>query len=152
MTKSLRKEIMLRSRLRNKFLKTKTEESKQLYNKQQNLCVTLLRKTKSNYFAELDHGSLKDNRKFWKTVNPLFLEEAYQKESMAIISKDMKEPITKNEELAEAFNSFFSSMVNNLKIEYDINRQSNVSTHPDPVLRAIETFKYTLVYLKLKNL
>ena len=34
MTKSLRKEIMLRSRLCNKFLKTKTEEPKQLYNKQ----------------------------------------------------------------------------------------------------------------------
>ena len=46
MTKSLKKEIMLCSRLRNKFLKTKTEESKQLYNKQRNLCVTLLRKAK----------------------------------------------------------------------------------------------------------
>ena len=55
MTKSLRKEIMLRSRLRNKFLKTKTEESKQLYNKQRNLCVTLLRKAKRNYFSELDN-------------------------------------------------------------------------------------------------
>ena len=44
MTKSLGKEIILRSRLRNKFLKTKTEESKQLYNKQRNLCVTLLPK------------------------------------------------------------------------------------------------------------
>ena len=41
MTKSLRKEIVLRSRLHNKFLKTKTEESKQ-----QNLCVTLLRMSK----------------------------------------------------------------------------------------------------------
>ena len=39
---------MLRSRLRNKFLTTKTEESKQLYNKQRNLCVTFLRKTKRN--------------------------------------------------------------------------------------------------------
>ena len=48
MTKSLRKEIMLRSRLRNKFLKAKTEESKQLYNKQRNLCVTLLCKAKRN--------------------------------------------------------------------------------------------------------
>ena len=64
MTKSLRKEIVLRSRLRNKFLKTKTEESKQLYNKQRNLCVTLLRKAKRNYFAELDDKILKDNRKF----------------------------------------------------------------------------------------
>ena len=34
MTNSLRKEIMFRSRLRNKFLETKTEESKQIYNKQ----------------------------------------------------------------------------------------------------------------------
>ena len=140
MTKSLRKEIMLRSRLRNKFLKTKTEESKQLYNKQRNLCVTLLRKTKRNYFAELDNRIFK-NRKFWKTVHPLFSEKAYQKESITIISKDTEEIITENEELAETFNSF-SSTVDNLKIEYDINRQSNVSTHPDPVLRVIETFKY----------
>ena len=48
MTKSLRKEIMLCSRLCNNFLKTKTEESKELYNKQQNSCVTLLRKAKIN--------------------------------------------------------------------------------------------------------
>ena len=34
----------------------------------------------------------------------------------------MAETINKNEELAETFNSFFSSMVDNLKIEYDINR------------------------------
>ena len=55
MTKSLRKEIMFSSRLCNKLLKTKTEESKQLYNKQRNLCVTLLRKAKRNYFSELDN-------------------------------------------------------------------------------------------------
>ena len=35
---------MLCSRLRKKFLKTKREESKKLYNKQRNLCMTLLRK------------------------------------------------------------------------------------------------------------
>ena len=151
MTKSLRKEIMLRSRLRNKFLKTKTEESKQLYNKQRNLCVTLLRKAKRSYFSELDNRVLKDNRKFWKTVNPLFSEKAYQKESITIISKDTEETITKNEELAETFNSFFSSMVDNLKIEYDINRQANVFTHPVPVLRAIETFKYHPSILKIKE-
>ena len=52
---------MLRSRLNNKFLKTKTEESKELYNKQQNLCVTLLRKTKRSYFVGLDNTILKEN-------------------------------------------------------------------------------------------
>ena len=53
---------------------------------------------------------------------PLFSEKAYQKESITIISKDTEETITENEELAETFNSF-SSTVDNLKIEYDINRQ-----------------------------
>ena len=42
-------------------------------------------------------------------------------------------------------------MVDNLKIEYDINRQANVSTHRDPVLRAIETFKYHPSILKIKE-
>ena len=77
MTKYLRKETMLHSRLRNKLLKTKTEEFKQLYNKQRNLCVTLLLKAKTNYFAELDNRILKDDIKFWKTVNSLFSEKAY---------------------------------------------------------------------------
>ena len=114
---------MLCFRLRNKFLKNKTEESKQLYNKQRNLCVTLLRQAKRNYFADLDNRILKDNRKFWKIVNPLFSEKSIPKRIHYKISKDTEETITKNEELAETFNSFFSSMVDNLKIEYDINRQ-----------------------------
>ena len=67
------------------------------------------------------------------------------------MSKDTEETITKNEELSETFNSFFSSMVDHLKIEYDINRQTNVPTHPDPVLRAIETFKYHPSILKIKE-
>ena len=100
------KEIMLCSRLRNKFLKTKTEESKQLYDKQRNLCVTLQRKAKRNYFAELDNRILKNNRKFSKTLNPLFSEKAYQKGSITIISKDTEETITKNEELAETFEQY----------------------------------------------
>ena len=72
MTKSLRKEIMLRSRLLNKLLKTKTEESKQLYNKQRNHCVTLLRKAKRNYFAELDNRILKDIKNFGKQQTTIF--------------------------------------------------------------------------------
>ena len=63
--------------------------------------VTLLRKAKRNYFAEIDNRILKDKRNFWKTVNPLFSEKACQKESITIISKDTEETITKNEELAE---------------------------------------------------
>ena len=42
-------------------------------------------------------------------------------------------------------------MVDNLKIEYHINRQANLSTHPDLLLWAIETFKYHPSILKIKE-
>ena len=43
-------------------------------------------------------------------------------------------------------------MVDNLKTDYDIDRQTNVPTDPDPVLRAIETFKHHPSILKIKEL
>ena len=85
---------MLRSRLHNKFLKAKREESKQLCNKQRNLRVTLFLKAKRNYFADIDHRILNNNRKFWE-INPLFSEKAYLKESSTIISKDTDKKINK---------------------------------------------------------
>ena len=42
-------------------------------------------------------------------------------------------------------------MVDNLKMEYDINRQASVSAHPDPVLQVIETCKYHPSTLKNKE-
>ena len=54
MTKNLSKEIMTRLRLRNKYLKNKTEENRLLYTEQRNKCVSLLRKTKINYYKNLD--------------------------------------------------------------------------------------------------
>ena len=44
MTKQLSKEIMKRSRLRNNFLRNKTEENKIFYNRQMNDCVSILQK------------------------------------------------------------------------------------------------------------
>ena len=76
-TKALRKDIMHRSRLLNKFLRERTKESKVAYSKQRNICVSLLRKTQRDYFANLGTKIMKDNRKFWKTVNPLFSEKSY---------------------------------------------------------------------------
>ena len=62
----------------------------------------------------------------------------------------MKEAITRNKELAETVNSFFSSMVDNLKIEYDIGRQASNSARQDLVLLAIKTSKYHPRILKIK--
>ena len=80
----------------------------------------------------MDNKILNNNRKFWKTVNSLF-------KSITIISRDTDGTITKNKELTENFNSFFWSIIDNLKTV--LYRQTNISAHPDPVPWAIETFK-----------
>ena len=43
-TKEVSQAIMLRTKLRNKFLKKKTLESRAKYNKQRNICVSLKKK------------------------------------------------------------------------------------------------------------
>ena len=46
MNRKLKKAIMIRSRLRNTFLKHPTNENKKNYRKQRNFCISLLRKEK----------------------------------------------------------------------------------------------------------
>ena len=50
-----RKAIVKRSKLKNKFLKTRKGESKECFNRQINSYVGLLRKNKRLFFWILDH-------------------------------------------------------------------------------------------------
>ena len=54
MTKELHNAIMKRSKYRNKFLKDKSQTSRENYKMQRNLCKKLLRKTKKSYFESLN--------------------------------------------------------------------------------------------------
>ena len=49
-TKELSKAIMQRSKLRNLYLKLKSDENRIRYKKLRNICVSLLRKAKRKYF------------------------------------------------------------------------------------------------------
>ena len=63
---------MHRTKLRNQFFKPKTHESRLRYNKQRNLCVTLLRKTKKKYYTDLKMSDINDNKTFCKNEKPIF--------------------------------------------------------------------------------
>ena len=69
--KTLNKEIIKRSRLRNKFLNTKRDIDRKVYNKQRNLCVNLIRQESKNFFNNINTRDITDNKIFWKTVKPL---------------------------------------------------------------------------------
>ena len=143
------KSIMHRSRVHNKFLRDRTKESKISYNKQRNICVSLLRETKRDYFAHLDTKVMKDNRTFWKTMNLLFSEKSYSKEHISVINED--DLITKNEDLVRTFNNFFSNAVNKLGIEHVPDDESNLSNIDDPILKAIAKYENHPSILRIKN-
>ena len=63
---------MLRKRSRNMYDKCKTPEKWNALKKQCNKCVKILRKVKVDYYGNLDLKDISDDRKFRKTVKPLF--------------------------------------------------------------------------------
>ena len=109
MTKELSKAIMNRSRLENKFLNCQTEESKNAYNKQQNFCVSLFRKTKKDYYNNLNIKNVCDNRTFWKTVKPSLSDKINK--SGKIILREGDEYISSENDVSEIMNDFFVNIV-----------------------------------------
>ena len=71
-SKKLRQAIMLRSKLRNRYNKLRTEEASIMYKQQRNICTSLLRKCKKAYFNSLRPSDVADNKKFWKVIRPFF--------------------------------------------------------------------------------
>ena len=68
-TKELRKEIMLRSKLKSKFNKGRNHINSCNYKCQRNRCLSSLRKTKKEYFNSLNIKQVSDNKLFWKISN-----------------------------------------------------------------------------------
>ena len=109
--------------------------------------MSLLRKTKRSYYAQLDNIIVADNRKFWKAASPLFSKDVFHKES--IILKEHGKTITDNKKIAETFNNFFIKVVKKLTVDLsDITSQKN---NVDPVFRAIEKYVNHPSILKIKR-
>ena len=72
MSKALREAIMMCSRMKNLYLKNKTDLNWSNNKTQRNLCTNLLRKNKKEYFSKLDIIKISDSKKFWKTIKPFF--------------------------------------------------------------------------------
>ena len=105
MNKTLKKAIMKRSRLKNKYLKENTPENKTNYNQIRNYCVMLVRKSKKDYYSQLDTRDIIDNKKFWKTVKPMFTDKIKHTQNITLI--DSGSIVSDNKHIAEIFNNFF---------------------------------------------
>ena len=132
MNKDLSKAIMDRTIFRNKFLKNRNDENRKKYSKQRNYCVSLLRKTKKQYYGDLNEKNVLDNKKFWKTVKPFLSDKCPLNEKIIIVEND--EIISNDKEVAEVLNT---NIVSNLNIpEYPVN-DPFIDNINDPILKAI---------------
>ena len=115
MNKTLSKEFMHRSKLKNSYHKNPTERNKIQYRKQRNFCVSLLRKEKKKYYNNLDLKVFEDNKLFWKRIKPLFSEKNKLKGNITIVEDGN---VTSDKlEVAEMLNNYFIESVENLEIE-----------------------------------
>ena len=143
-TKDIRKAIMTRTRLLNKFRKEKTKENKDAYNKQRNYCVSLIRKTKKDFFNSLDVKKITDNKQFWKTVKPFFSNKFINNERITLIEND--EVISDDQKIANTFSNFYASVVENLGIDNE-----NMKLSDENIDSLVDKFKNHPSILKIKQ-
>ena len=81
MSKQLGKAIMARTRLLNKYRKDDIAGNLFAYKRQRNFCVKLLRKSKNNFYNNLNVKRMTDNRKFWQTIKPNCTDQTQRREN-----------------------------------------------------------------------
>ena len=97
-----------------------------------------MRKTKKDYYGNLNEKYVIDNEKLRKTVKPLFLGKVKSSEKITLVHED--KIITTDDENVNILNSCFSNLVKHLKIpEFkDIDFSAECISHP--ALKAIMKF------------
>ena len=87
------------------------------YNKQTNICVALLEKTKKKYYKALKLSDVNDNKNFWKTVKLLFGNKIKCKSQIALVEGNNL--VTDDKVLAETFDKFFVNVAATLGIKVE---------------------------------
>ena len=140
MNKTLLKASMQRSKLRNLFLKKTTEENRNNYVKQRNLCVTPLRKSKREFFGSLNETHLCDNKKFWGVVKPLLSNKVVCNERITLV-EDSK-IIENDKNTASILNKFFSNVITTLGIPQYNETEPLSHNIGDPLMKAIMNYRF----------
>ena len=149
MNKNIYKAIMDRTRLRNKFLRSRSTESKLAYNKQRNYCVSLIRQTKRDYYNNLDHKNIIDTKSFWKYVKPFLTDKNPRSNKITLVENEsiIEEPY----KIVETFNNFFISAVSNLNIPRYVDSSITFDHIDDEILRVVENTKTIQMLLLLRT-
>ena len=120
-----------------------------LYKKQRNYCVSLLRKSKTNYYANLDAKKVSDNKLYWKVIKPSLSDKSCAKEQINLAEKG--EILKTDSETPEVLNTFFGNIAKNIEINQYSNFDPVINHVKDPTLRAILKYKDHPSILEIQN-
>ena len=114
MTKTLRKAILKRSKLRNKCNEKRNTENWSEYKRQRNICSNLLKQSKKRHFNSLIVNDVTENKKFWKTIKPFFTEK--NKTTNNIILTENNQTVREDKAICQIFNTYFTNVTKGLKL------------------------------------
>ena len=103
--------IIENTKLKN-TLKKRSEQNRLSYVKQRNYCVSLLRKTKKDYYENLNVKDILNNKQ--RAIKPLFSNKTKSNEKITFVEDETV--TTQDEQNAELLNIFFPKAVKILKI------------------------------------
>ena len=138
---------MHRSHLKRIAQTSKRVEDFLKYKKQRNIVSNLNRKCKETYFNKIETSDNIGNKTLWDICKP-YLSDKYRNvgESVQLLEND--DVITEDLKIATTFNKYFINITSTLSIpKWD--QGLNILSY-DPVLNAIEKYKYHPSVIKIK--
>ena len=138
MTKQLRKAIMKRSRLENKYYKSKCLEDKTSFKKQRNYCNRLYKKEKRKILNNINLNEITD-KTFWKTVKPFLSNKGDVHKQITLI--DGEKSISKDEGVANTLSNYFENAAKSLEIIENKEILRSIIGIDDPIDIAIKKYE-----------
>ena len=105
-------------------------------------CCRLYKKERKKYLANLD-------KKFWKTVKPLFSEKAQNVQKITIV-KD-RNLLSKDEDVSEILNDYFKNAVTSLDINENKFLLTESNGNSDPIDHILKRYRLQPSVLKIKE-
>ena len=96
--------------------------------------MSLLRRTKKEYYGNLDPRKIADNKTFWRTVKPFLSNKPVENEKIILVEK---EKILTKDKFCYKSSNFFSSTVKTLAILDYMHSHPLAKEVNDPTSRAI---------------
>ena len=115
MNKSVRKAIMKRNQLYNKWTKTRQTADRENFLTQKKIAAKTLKKAKQHYFHNLKDKDVLDNKKFWKIIKSSFTDKTKNRQTINLVEDGQL--INDDQKKAEIFKEFYSKAVENLDIK-----------------------------------